>query len=508
MEMTMPFCGEQRRFGRAATIAAGLMAASSLVSPAFAATLTVALSSSVNTLDPTQAQVVGTDVSIAAHLYSSLVARNADSKLVGVLAEKWYPEGDATWVFDLKPGIAFANGEALDASVVKWNIDRIRNPETKSRNRSWFDPVTDVEVVSPTQVKIHTKGAYPTLPDQLSMLFFLSPKWVEAHNPATDVLGTGEFRLRKYVPGDRLELIRNEAYKGPTSAFDTIVFKVIPEPAARVAAISAGEADLAFDIPLEEVDRLKKSGRAQAGWVASSRSMVVRLNTGKAPFLDNVKLRQALNYAVDKQAIVDGLLGGLGTVSACQIMTPAYFGYNPDLKPYPHDPEKARQLVKDSGLPAGTPIELQVPMGRYFMASEISQIVAAQLQEVGLNAVIREYDFSSWVQPYARGDMGPMTLMGQAWPTLDADGQLGLYMSKNVTAYFKNPAFDAELAAGRTTNDPAKRLGHYKTATEIMCDQAPVIFLFAQPFTYATSPRVVWQARGDDWVRAADVTLK
>lgn len=487
-------------------ILAALMSGAAL--PATAETLTIALSSSVNTLDPTQAQVVGTDVSIASHFYSSLVARNSDAKLVGVLAEKWAPEGDSAWVFDLKAGVTFADGEPLDAAVVKWNIDRIRNPETKSRNRAWFDPVTDVEVLSPTRVKIHTKGAYPTLPDQLSMIFFLSPKWMASHNPATEVYGTGEFKLKQFVAGDRIVLEKNPAFKGTASPFDSVVFKVIPEPAARVAAISAGEVDLAFDIPLEEVDRLKAGGKAGAGWVPSSRSMVVRMNTNKPPFANNVKLRQAVNYAIDKQAIVDGLLGGLGTVSNCQIMTPAYFGYNPDLKPYAYDPAKAKQLIKESGLASGTQIELQVPMGRYFMASEISQVVAGQLQEIGLNAVIREYDFSSWVQPYSRGEMGPMALMGQAWPTLDADGQLGLYGSKNPTAYFNSPAYDAELAAGRATNDPKIRLTHYKKATEIMCEEAPVIFLVAQPFTYANSSRVNWKARGDDWVRAADVNLK
>lgn len=508
LKMTIAFCGVYRRAIYRAGFAAGLMLMSSVALPASAETLTIALSSSVNTLDPTQAQVVGTDVSIASHLYSSLVARGPNSKLVGVLAEKWYPEGEDTWVFDLKAGIAFPGGEPLDAEAVKWNIDRIRNPETKSRNRAWFDPVADVEVVSPTQIKIHTKGAYPTLPDQLSMIFFLSPKWMETHNPATEAYGTGEYKLQEFVAGDHLVLTRNEAYKGPSSAFDTVNFKVIPEPAARVAAISTGEADLAFDIPLEEVERLKGGKKTDAGWIASSRSMVVRMNTSKPPFANNAKLRQAINYAVDKQAIVDGLLGGLGAVSNCQILTPAYFGYNADLKPYPYDPEKAKQLIAESGLAAGTQIELQVPMGRYFMASEISQVVAAQLQEVGLNAVIREYDFSSWVQPYSRGEMGPMALMGQAWPTLDADGQLGLYASKNPTAYFNDAAYDAALAAGRATNDPQQRLAHYKEATEIMCREAPVIFLFAQPFTYATSSRIEWKARGDDWVRASDVVLK
>lgn len=469
--------------------------------------LTIALSSPVNTLDPTQAQVVGTDVSIASHFYSPLVERGPDGQLTGVVAADWAAENDQTWVFNLRPGITFPGGEPLDAEVVKWNIDRIRDPETNSRNRSWFDPVTEVEVISPTQVKIHTDGAYPTLPDQLSMIFFLSPSWMETHNPATEVYGTGPYQLQEFRAGDSIVLAPNPTYFGEASDFDQVTFRMITEPAARVAGIMAGELDLAFDLPLEEVDRIKQSGPASADWIASTRSMVVRINDKKPPFAGNAQLRQALNYAVDKQGIVDGLLGGLGTVSDCQITTPDYFGYNPDLQAYPYDPAKAQELIATSGVPGPLDVELQVPLGRYFMASEIGQVIAAQLQEVGINATISESDFSSWVQPYAAGDMGQLSLMGQAWPTLDADGMLGLYASRNVTGYFNNADFDAALTQGRGTTDPNARLAAYKTATEIMCEQAPVIFLFAQPLTYANSSRVTWSARGDDWVRVTDITL-
>ncbi|CAH1687422.1 Peptide/nickel transport system substrate-binding protein [Hyphomicrobiales bacterium] len=495
---------------RSLTVAAWLGAslAGALASSASAETLTIALSSTVNTLDPTQAQVVGTDVSVATHLYSPLVARGPDGKLYGVLAESWQPEGDSAWLFNLKPGITFPGGEPLDAEAVKWNIDRIRNPETKSRNRSWFDPVSEVEVVSPTQVRIKTKGPYPTLPDQLSMIFFLSPEWMKTHNPATEAYGTGPYKLKQFVAGDRLILEPNDKAVLEKPTFDEVSMRVIPEASARVAGILAGEIDLAFDLPLEDVERIKKSGRADAGWVPSSRSMVVRMNTLKAPLAGNTKLRQALNYAVDKEGMVEALLGGLGTVSQCQILTPAYFGFNQDLKPYPYDPAKAKQLLKEAGVTTPLKIELEVPLNRYFMASEIGQIVAGQLQEVGVEATIKEMDFGAWVKTYAGRDMGQMALLGQAWPTLDADGMLGLYAAANPTAYFDDKPFDEALKAGRGTTDPAKRLEAYKTATARMCEEAPVIFLFAQPFTYGTSKKITWKARGDDWVRATDVVKK
>lgn len=498
--------GVPSKINRAA--AAAFFIASSGAGLAHAESLTIALSSGINTLDPTQAQVIGTDVSIAAHLYSSLVKRTAQGELVGDLAVSWRAENDKTWVFDLKTDVKFPNGEALDAAVVKWNIDRIRDPATNSRNRAWFAPVTDVEVASPTQIKIHTSTPYPALPAQLAMVFYLQPDWVKSgNNPASQVYGTGPYKLESMIAGDRLSLTAQPNYYGMKPAFDRVVFRTITEAASRVAGIRAGELDLALDIPLEEIDRLN-GGKSVAGWKQSNRSMVVRMNTTKPPFLDNVTLRQALNYAVDKKGIVDGLLGGRGNLSACQVVTSDYFGFNADLKPYPYDPAKAKQMIKQAGITGPVNVELQVPTGRYFMASEISQVVAAQLQEVGINATIREYDFSSWVQPYAAGNMGPLVVMGQNWPTLDADGLLTLYTSGNKTGYFANKDFDAAVAEARSTTNEKQRLESYKKATQIMCDQAPVVFLFAQPLTYAFSTRVVWNARGDDWLLASDFKLK
>jgi peptide/nickel transport system substrate-binding protein len=471
-------------------------------------TLTIALSSALNTLDPTQAQVVGSDLSIAAHLYSSLVSRTANGELQGDLATSWRAESDTVWVFDLRSDVRFPNGEPLDAAVVKWNIDRIRDPATNSRNRPWFTPISNVIAESPTRLRIETSTPYPALPAQLAMMFFLHPAWVASNNPATAAYGTGPYTLRELMPGDHVTLAAKPDHYRGRPAFDTVTFRMIPEPSARVAGILAGEIDLAFDIPLEEIDRLNGSGRATAGWIESTRTMSVRINTMRPPFSQSVELRQALNYAIDKEGIVNGLLGGRAALSACQPISRVYFGFNTELHPYPYDPRMARELIARSGVPQPINVEIQVPLGRYFMTSEIAQVVAAQLQEVGITAQIREYDFNTWVQRYAAGEMGPLTVMGQSWPTLDADGILTLYTSGNRTGYFANPAFDAAVTAARSTTDPNQRIARYREATRIFCEQAPVVFLFAQPLTYVTSRRVTWTPRGDDWVLASDLARR
>lgn len=486
---------------RVAATAIGTLAV--LATPVLAEDLVIALGSNIATLDPTNAQVVGVDVSLMAHIYSSLTQRNGAGELVGDLATAWEAVDDHTWRFTLRDGVTFPGGEPLDAEVVKWNIERIADPETNSRNRAWFTSIEAIEVVSPTELNIVTAQPYPALPAQLTMVFFLQPDWVADHNPAVETYGTGAYNLAEFVPGQSATLNANAEFYGEAPAFDTVRYRIVPEPAARVAGIEAGELDFATDLPLEDLERLNGQSGITADWVPSTRTVSLRLNATIEPFASDVDLRRALNYAVDKQAIVDYLLGGRAQVANCQVLSPDYFGYNDQLEAYPYDPEKARELIAASGI-GSAPIELQVPTGRYYMASEVAQVLAEQLQEVGLNAQIREYDFATWVQPFSAGNMGPMSMIGQSWPTLDAGGLLTLYSSNNQTGYYQNPEFDAAIAEAASTTDTEARLAAYRKATEIMCDAPPAVFLFHQPLTYATSAKVQWTARGDDWLLASD----
>ncbi len=492
-----------RRAPLLAATAVGALFAFSV--PSMAEELVIALGSNIATLDPTNAQIVGVDVSLMAHLYSSLTRRDGNGELVGDLATGWEALDDHTWRFTLREGVTFPGGEPLDAEVVKWNIERIRNPETNSRNRAWFTAVETIEVVSPTELKIVTAQPYPALPAQLTMVFFLQPDWVATHNPAVETYGTGAYDLVEFVPGQSATLTADAGFYGDAPAFDTLRYRIVPEPAARVAGIETGELDFAIDIPLEDLERLNGRDGITSDWVASTRTVSLRLNATVEPFASNVDLRRALNYAIDKEAIVEYLLDGKAAVANCQLLSPAYFGYNTELAPYPYDPDRAREMIAASGI-GTTPIELQVPMGRYFMASEVAQVLAGQLEEVGLNVQIREYDFATWVQPFSQGEMGPMSMIGQSWPTLDAGGLLTLYTSGNRSGYYMNPEFDAAIAEANSTTDTEARLAAYRKATQIMCDAPPAVFLFHQPLTYATSAKVRWTPRGDDWLLVSDFT--
>jgi peptide/nickel transport system substrate-binding protein len=317
----------------------------------------------------------------------------------------------------------------------------------------------------------------------------------------------GPYAVAENVPGDRIVLKANPNYRGEKPAFDTVTFRTIPEIGSRVAALMAGEVDLVTGIPTTDIERISASGNATAGAVDSTRSMLVKINHQKAP-MENLQFRQALNYAIDKEGIVQAIFDGKATVSNCQLLSPDYFGYNPDLKPYPYDPDKAAELLQESGVDLSQQIEIEVPVATYLQADEVTQIIASQLQEVGLNVKITEIEFGAFMNKQLKAkDLAQLAVQGLAWPTIDADGMLTMFAPGNVYDYWNNAEFGTLLDEGRATTDPEKRKAIYADATKLMCDQAASIFLYQQPATYGVSNKVTWEPRGDDWVRATDMAI-
>ncbi len=468
--------------------------------------ITIGLPASVNTLDPHKTATVGTDLSVISHLYTPLIIRGTDLKLAPSFATSWKAVNDLTWQFELRKGITFPNGEKLDAATVKWNIERILNPEFKARIKAWFEPISEINVLSETQVEIKTKEAYPALPSQLSVLFLLPPKWSATHDIAREALGTGPYDLVEFRSGDQIVIKAKPNYWGAAPDFTEAVFRPVPEIASRVSGILSGDLDIAIGVPPAEIDMLNKNDKITAGAVPSTRMMFIKFNTLVAPFKDNATLRQALNYAVDKKALIEYVLAGLVPEAKGQILMEGYFGFNPKLDPYPYDPQKAKTLLAQAGYPSGLKVELEIPIGRYLLAQEIGQAVAAMLESAGVQVQIKEMQFGPWLTKYRKaGQLGQMAYLGQAWSTLDADGLLTLFEPGNKYAYWNDEVFGRLLKEARTTTNPQKREALYAKATQRMRDEAPVIFLFNQPITYAVSKAIVWKARSDDWVRIFDM---
>lgn len=475
--------------------------------PVAAQDLRIAVSTRINTLDPTQTLVISSDMSAIGHIYSSLVRRAGDLKIVPDLAQSWEMVDPTTWRFKLTPGIKFANGEDLDAAAVKWNFDYLLAEGTKARLRSLFLPVVaSTSAVDAGTFEIKTKEPYLPLLQLVAHVFLLPPKWATepGRNLSTQVMGTGPYDLKEFVAGDRIVLEARAGYFGTAPAFRTIRMLTKTEASSRVASLLSGEVDYIRDIPFTEVDRINKSGAGSASLVPSTRTMMVHFNTRNAPFKDNVALRRALNYAVNKEEITQALYGGRVTPSACQIVPPTNFGYQPHLKPIEYSPAKAKELLAQAGYPRGLEIVLDVPTARYLQAEEISQIIAAQLEQVGVKAKIVESEFGQWLNRYVGKQLNQSGYSGLTSLTLDADFILSAVVGNGPYAYWDNAAFQAAIGKARSGATEAERMAAYKDAADIMCTEAPFVFLFEQPLIYATSKGIEWTARGDEWVIGYD----
>lgn len=469
--------------------------------------LTIGLVSNVNTLDPHRSATVGTDLSVISQLYSSLIIRDADMKLKPALAESWSAIDDLRWRFKLVPGVTFPNGEKMDAEAVKWNFERLLDPNQKSRLKTWFGSVKEARVIDSETVEVITRKPFPSLPDQLSMLFMLPPKWSQKNNPAISAMGTGPYDIVAFKSGDYVELRAKDNYWKEKPEFSTVIYRVIPEASARIASLLAGEVDLITGFSPSEIKHINESGRAKAGAVASTRCMLIRFNAKKPPFKGNSKLRLALNYAVDRKSIVDQLWYGYGELARRQPLSSDYFGFNPNLKPVPYDPGEAKRLLAEAGYPNGLDIEFEIPLGRYLQAQDIGQIIAAQLGEIGVRVKIIEQEFGVWIKKTWKGQQADMAYHGLAWPTLNADGMLAMWTIGNPMAYWENDIFTQLVQEASSITDREERYRLYQEATKIMSEDAPNIWLFFQPTTWAQSKRVDWQERGDDWIRATDIKL-
>ncbi|SIT49382.1 Dipeptide-binding protein ABC transporter, periplasmic substrate-binding protein component [Paraburkholderia piptadeniae] len=488
---------------RLTCVAAALLG---LGTTATGATLTIALSSTVNTLDPEKTTTVGTDLSVISHIYTPLVERGPDLKLRPALATSWQAISDNVWRFVLRDGVAFPDGEPLDAAAVAWNVKRILDPRTGARNKPWYSAIREIRVVDAHTIDFVTDRPFPALPAQMAMLFLLPPRWSRSHNLAMNAMGTGPYELKSFSPGDQIVLSARPDYWGDAPRFDRVVFKIIPEESSQIASLLTGEVNFISGFPTSEIGRINHSGRAHADAVPSTRAMFIRLNALKEPFRGNPKLWKALNYAVDKKAINDALLDGKGQLEDCQILSDAYFGFNPDLKPVPYDPAKARQLLNEAGYPDGLTIDMEVPTGRYMQSSDIAQAVAAQFEEVNVKVRMHEMDFGVWINKYLIGrNLGVASYTGVAWPTLEGGSMFDLWQSKNPQAFWDDVAYDRAVRLATSTLDDGKRAAAYRTISRAMCDASPIVFLFFTPTTYALTPDVRWSPRGDDWVRAMDM---
>jgi peptide/nickel transport system substrate-binding protein len=449
------------------------------------------------------------------HVYDRLLDRDPKTfKPRPMLATGWKIVDDTTWEFALRPGVTFHNGEPFTAQAVKATIDYALDPATKSHfaSAAYWGLVREVQVVDDHTVRFVTRQPWPNLIDSASLTnaLIMPAKALREQGPqklAQHPIGTGPFKFVEWKRDERLVLERNPHYwRGPADV-SRVTFRFIPEFSARLAALLSGEIDVMKDVPPQAVDAVDRSGRARVRATVSSRINYLALVNLKPGPMQDVRVRRAMNHALDVEELIRQVLRGRAT-RMCGPLAPTNVDYAP-AECYPHDPARARALLKEAGLdPARLALTLDTPAGRYPLDKDVSLAIAAQLQRLGIKVNVVVNEWGTHLDKIKNRNTGDMFFLGWG-PALHGQGTMQpLFLhDQTYSSYGHHPVLSEKIARASTLLDPRARAEAYAELQRLVRDEAPWVFLWQQHDLYGVANHVEWSPRADEkvWMYEARV---
>ena len=311
------------------------------------ARIVVGLGNEPGSLDP-QAVDQFAMFTINGNVFDKLVTRDSGGQLIpGVATDLGTPIDDTTWQYTVQEGITFHNGEPLNADAVVHSVLRIIDPDFPTPLKDNLGTLVGAEKVDEYTVNILTSGPDPLIPTRMTLLYLVPPEASQSADFGENPVGSGPYRFVSWELGVAVELEADPDYRGGAPAVSEARFTFIEEYGTRLAGVLNDEIDLMVDLLPEDGSRVDQSWTTPTGL----KQFIVSLNARAGSPIEDVRIRQALNYAVDKEAIADGLFSGIAEVLDGQMLNSNWFGYNADLDPYPYDPDRARALLAEAGAP-------------------------------------------------------------------------------------------------------------------------------------------------------------
>ncbi len=440
------------------------------------------------------------------NVFDTLVAPDENLDMQPALAESWEVSDDQlTWTFDLRDGVTFHDGSPFTSADVVYSYDRIIDEELAN---AWkFSAVTDVTAPDDDTVVITVSQPTPNLLSNLGGfkgMAIVKKDNVESGDITTAPIGTGPFSVAGYTAGDRIELAANEDYWGGAPELGGVEFRFISEPATALAALRAGDIQWTDVVPTQQVADLQDDESVQLGLTPSSDYWYLALNEARGPWSD-VRVRQALAYAIDRDAIVQAV--SYGTAAQNQLAIPEQSVWYTEYDRYSTDLDTARGLLDEAGFTGGT-LDL-LATSDYPETVTAAQIIASNLEPLGIDVQIRQPDFSTWLDEQNSGNFD-MLMMG--WlGNIDPDD---FYYSQHHTdgasnaQKYSNAEVDGLLDAARVETDTDARKDLYAQAATIIADEASYIYLYNPSVIQVWSPQVSgYDTRADRAVRFADASL-
>ena len=462
-------------------------------------TLTIDLSGEPPTLDPALTYDVN-GWSVVHSVYDALIQYGPDGHFQPLLAESLTLLDPLTYEIKLRRDVTFHNGESFDARSVAFSLAHLVADETASQVAGNFQVVTEVREIDSHTVRFILSEPAPWLPAQMAAwLLMLPPEYAAdtANDFATRPVGTGPFRFVDWDPGDRIALEANPTYfrvspKGQPLA-DMVEFRFVPEASTRVADLLSGGADLVVAVPVDQVAAVENGGEDVMSQALSGAAFV-RIATDVEPFSD-VRVRQALNYAVDVESIIDALLAGHGTRLASFYPDARGLGFAADLVPYRYDPERARALITEAGYPDGFDTKLEFATTE---RQELVEAVAGQLKAVGVKASLQPLETATFNQTWRDVDAAPLRFA--TWrPLFDPYTLLSLLVAdEGFLSRHANPETQALIELAAAESDAGDREALYRDLGVLLHEQPAAVYLYNLTALYGVTADVAgWEPRAD-----------
>lgn len=474
-----------------------------------AAELKIALTALPVSLDPAQD---GGLIALATYslLYDRLIEIDENGKPQPGLATSWKPISDTVWEFKLREGVKFHNGEPFTASTAKFVIERAMTAK-ESRYANTLAAVNSVTAVDPTTLHIETKQPWAFLPSRLAVIWMYPEKYFQekgVEEYAKAPVGTGKYRFVEWQQDNFMVLDRNEEYWGAKPDIARLHLRHMPDPTNRVNAIESGEVNVAYIIDPEQAARLQQAGFQVINKpIGQGFSYFIR--TGEDSPLKDPKVREALSYAVDTATINDALFAGQAAILQGQPVGTDADGFNANLKPYPYDPDKARQMLADAGYPDGFQLDLDTTSGTAPKDKEVAEAIADQLSEVGVTLNIILNERGVYLDKLFNAKMAPLWSLSLNYaPSFTLENPLLNFTCRTGHKSHCDPEYDKLHDQWSATFDEAERIKLSDEALQYIHDQALALFLWQVPGIYVVEPTVQGlKLRGDYTMDLSQVTV-
>ncbi len=488
---------------RLTSIGAALLLAGTAMSAHAAKDVVVAVASTFTTTDPYDANDTLSQA-VAKSFYEGLYGFDKDMKMTPVLATGYEVSKDGlTYTFKLRSGIKFHDGTPFNAEAVKANFDRVTNPDNKLKRYNLYKNIAKTEAVNDLTVKFTLKEPFAPFVNSLTHPsgVIISPTALKKYGKdiAQNPVGTGPFKFVEWKPSDYMKVAKFDGYwqKGLPKV-DSITWRPVPDNNTRTSMMQTGEAQFAFSVPPEAVETLKKNANLDVVVAPSIIARYISMNVQQKPF-DNPKVREALNYAINKEALAKVAFAGNAVPS--EGVLPPGVQFATKLGPWPYDPAKAKALLKEAGYPNGFESTLWSAYN-HSTAQKVIQFAQQQLAQVGVKVTVRALEAGQRVAEVESAQdpaKAPVRMYYVGWSssTGEADWAMRPLLAGESmpprgfnTAYYNNPDVNAAIAKALVTTDEAERGKIYADAQQRIWKDAPWIFLNTEQLVSAKSKKL------------------